>query len=99
MTIPASPQYNSEMSEHLSDNAALGQFGAPEVALPSGIVSDAELQQKFREQQDAWQPRTKLGQRLKQLRQEFVAAGGQLLSESEIDKELRERRGSLHCED
>lgn len=87
------------MSEHLSSNAAIGPFSTPEFPISAAMASDAELQQKFREQQQAWQPRTKLGERLKELRQEFVAAGGRLLSESEIEKELRERLGSLHSED
>lgn len=98
LTILASLRYDIDMNEPMPENATLG-FGTPEFAVPSEIVSNAELQQKFREQQQAWHPRTKLGQRLKELRQEFVAAGGRLLSESELEKELRERRGRLHYED
>ncbi|MEX2170131.1 MAG: hypothetical protein WD851_12540 [Pirellulales bacterium] len=86
------------MSEHLSNKAAFGPFCTPEFPIPAAMASDAELQQKFREPQQGWQPCTKLGQRLKELRQEFVDAGGRLLSESKIDRELRERRGTLYSE-
>jgi hypothetical protein len=47
---------------------------------------------EFRAQQQ-WQPRTKLGALLKELRSQFIAEGGRLLSPSEIAAEVHERRG------
>ncbi len=47
---------------------------------------------EYRAQQQ-WQPRTKLGARLKELRSQFIAEGGRLLSPTEIAAEIRERRG------
>lgn len=43
-------------------------------------------------------PRTLLGQRLLQLRENHVANGGRLLSPEELDEEVRQRRGGLACE-
>jgi predicted HTH domain antitoxin len=44
--------------------------------------------------EEAWQPRTDLGQRLLDLRRAYVKDGGRLLDPEELDEELRERRGS-----
>jgi hypothetical protein len=44
---------------------------------------------------DRWQPRTNLGRLLKELRQQFVASGGKLLSPEEIAVDLKSRRGDL----
>ena len=45
---------------------------------------------EFRDQQK-WQPRTKLGARLKELRSQFIAEGGRLLSPAEIAAEIRQQ--------
>ena len=63
----------------------------PVVPLSTSGSLDA-LVREFHAQQDAWQPRTALGRRLKELRARFVADGGQLLSDEQIEQELRERR-------
>ncbi|MGA1262942.1 MAG: hypothetical protein ACO331_03410 [Prochlorothrix sp.] len=42
-----------------------------------------------------FQPRTPLGQRLLDLRNQHIASGGRLLSGDELDAEVQERRGGV----
>ena len=43
--------------------------------------------------------RTELGRRLRKIRERRIAAGGDLLTVEEIDRELAERRGERHPEE
>ena len=63
--------------------------------------SDATLEDVLREfrEQEGWLPRTPLGQRLKELRQQFIAEGGKLLTADEVAAEVRERRGKYFAEE
>ena len=45
-----------------------------------------------------WAPKTPLGQKLKQLRSQFIAEGGDLLTADEVAAEVRDRRGSHFSE-
>jgi hypothetical protein len=85
--------YNPFMAENLSYDVTPVP-DAPIVPLGTS-GSSAQLLREFHAQQDAWQPRTALGRRLKELRAKFVADGGQLLTDEQIEEELRERRGSF----
>lgn len=40
-----------------------------------------------------FRPRTPLGRRLWEIRERFIASGGRLLTEAEIEQEVAERRG------
>lgn len=51
----------------------------------------------FRANQD-WAPKTPLGKKLKELRSQFIAAGGDLLTADEVAAEVRDRRGSTFSE-
>ncbi len=42
-----------------------------------------------------WTPRTELGKKLLALRQEYIAAGGKLLIDLELDDEIQARRGGV----
>jgi hypothetical protein len=63
--------------------------------------ADATLEDVLREfrEQESWTPRTPLGKRLKELRQQFVAEGGELLTADEVTAELRQRRGKHFAEE
>jgi len=50
-------------------------------------------------QQEGWVPRTPLGQRLKELRQQFISEGGKLLDAEEVAEEVRQRRGKHFSEE
>ncbi|MCP4190018.1 MAG: hypothetical protein GY768_05255 [Planctomycetaceae bacterium] len=66
------------------------------------VKADKSLEEalrRFRIEHDDWQPKSALGQRLKELRGEFVASGGELLSPDQINDELAERRGHSFTED
>ncbi|MBE9202864.1 hypothetical protein IQ218_04555 [Synechocystis salina LEGE 06099] len=42
-----------------------------------------------------FQPRTQLGRELLALREEYIASGGKLFSEDELDAEMDDRRGGV----
>ncbi len=42
-----------------------------------------------------YQPRTELGKRLLELRRKYIERGGRLLSEDELEVEIRSRRGGV----
>lgn len=44
---------------------------------------------------DHYQPRTELGRKLIALRRANILAGGKLLSNDELDEEIRRRRGGV----
>ncbi len=52
----------------------------------------------FRTRQRQWQPRTPLGARLKDLREQFLTDGGKLLDADEVEADLRDRRGCTFAE-
>lgn len=63
--------------------------------------TDATLEEVLRDfrEQEGWVPRTPLGRRLKELRQQFIAEGGQLLTADEVAAEVRDRRGKHFTEE
>jgi hypothetical protein len=63
--------------------------------------SEASLEDVLREfrEQESWVPRTPLGRRLKELRQQFIAEGGELLTPDEVEAEVRNRRGKHFAEE
>lgn len=81
------------MSSNLTDE--LNAFQAFVTAQFSGCA-DLSLEQALREfrEQPQWQPRTPLGQRLRDLRSQFIAEGGKLLDPLEVEAEARDRRGA-----
>jgi hypothetical protein len=81
----------------MPDNLSYDVTSLPDapVVVPGAVGSQDELLRQFHAQQSAWQPRTALGRRLKELRERFVADGGQLLTNEQIDEELRARRGAF----
>ena len=88
------------MAENLPDNAPVApHFVDATIIPPECDTSAAGAIHAFREQQNAWQPRTALGNRLKELRSQFVAAGGTLLTNAEIEIERRKRQGTSLAED
>ncbi len=50
---------------------------------------------EYREMLYDYRPRTELGRRLLELRRKYIAGGGRLLSEDEIEIEIRSRRGGV----
>jgi hypothetical protein len=42
-----------------------------------------------------WTPRTDLGKKLLALRQEYIAAGGKMLTATDLDNEIQTRRGGV----
>lgn len=73
------------------------QFAA-ELKTAGTMVSLDEAMQRFREQQRL-PARTPLVRTLDQLRAQFIAAGGTLLTADEIEQEVRERRGTHFAEE
>lgn len=47
------------------------------------------------ETSDDFQPRTSLGSRLLNLRNQYIASGGTLLTGDELDAEMNQRRGGV----
>jgi hypothetical protein len=62
------------------------------------VESLEETLRQFRLQQDAWTPRTPLGRRLKELREQFITEGGTLLTADEVAEERRSRQGNRFAE-
>jgi hypothetical protein len=79
-----------------------GQIVLPDaLPLPDGTkvcVSVREASATADANDQKWRPQTALGRRLKTLREEFIAAGGKLLSADEIDREVSDRRGQTLAE-
>ena len=84
------PTETSELDEFLDFAEELKSSGT--------IVSLDEAMQRFREQQQA-PPRTPVVQRLDELRAQFIAEGGKLLTPQEVEREVRERRGAQFAEE
>jgi hypothetical protein len=59
----------------------------------SEFVRQAVAEKLARESKPAWQPKTTTGRKLLQLRNQFLAQGGELLDTDGIADELRQRRG------
>lgn len=57
-----------------------------------------EVLREFREHEN-WTPRTPLGRQLQELRREFIAEGGKLLTADEVAAEVRERCGKHFTEE
>jgi hypothetical protein len=59
----------------------------------SAFVRQAVAEKLARESKPAWRPKTANGRKLLQLRNQFLAQGGELLDADGIADELRQRRG------
>ena len=47
---------------------------------------------------DHYQPRTELGRKLIELRRAYIQSGGKLMTQDEINEEVRRRRGGVSDE-
>jgi hypothetical protein len=61
----------------------------------SSFVRQAVAEKLARQPLPLWEPKTSTGRRLLELRNQFLAQGGELLDADGIAKELRHRRGGL----
>ncbi|MGA2544186.1 MAG: hypothetical protein ABSG78_21770 [Verrucomicrobiota bacterium] len=61
----------------------------------SAFVRQAVAEKLARQSAPAWQPKTSTGRKLLELRNQFLAQGGELLDAEGIAEELRRRRGGL----
>jgi hypothetical protein len=61
----------------------------------SEFIRDAIGEKLARMEKAPWRPKTSVGRKLIQLRQQFIANGGELLDSHGLAAELRERRGGL----
>jgi hypothetical protein len=59
------------------------------------FVRQAVAEKLARQSAPAWKPKTATGRRMLQLRNQFLAQGGELLDAEGIAAELRQRRGGL----
>jgi len=87
--VPSTPIYEERL---VPDYTAGIQMSWSNVVTAIEIVSGPALRGIA---VDAYEPRTELGKRLLELRRSHVSGGGRLLDWSEIDAEVRERRGGL----
>lgn len=46
-------------------------------------------------EEEKYQPKTKLGQRLWELRKKIISGGAKLLNEEELEREVQERKGGI----
>ena len=61
----------------------------------SQFVRQAVAEKLARQSRPAWRPKTATGRKLLQLRNQYLAQGGELLDAGGIAEELRQRRGGL----
>lgn len=86
------------MSTETAELDAFYQFAERKLREQCSTATLEEMLHEFR-QQESWAPRTPLGQQLKQLRRQFIAEGGKLLTAEEVADEVRERRGKHFAEE
>jgi hypothetical protein len=86
------------MSTQIPELDAFYQFAQQKLSREGSQTPLEDVLREFREQ-ESWTPRTPLGQRLKELRQQFIAKGGELLTPDQVAVEVRERRGEHFSED
>lgn len=80
------------MSTETPELDAFYRFAQRLLAQEGSEANLEDVLRAFRQQED-WAPRTPLGRRLKELRHQFIAEGGVLLSADEVSAEVSERRG------
>lgn len=86
------------MSTETAELDAFYQFAQRTLRQEGADATLEDMLRAFREQ-ERWVPRTPLGRRLKELRQQFLAEGGTLLTADEVAAEVRERRGRHFAEE
>ena len=86
------------MSTETTELDEFYQFAQSVLRQQNSKIPLEDLLEEFREQ-ESWVPRTPLGQRLKELRQQFLTEGGELLSPDEVAAEVRQCRGRHFGED
>ena len=86
------------MSTETAELDAFYQFAQRKLRQKGSDSTLEDVLLEFREQ-ESWAPRTPLGQRLNELRQQFIAEGGKLLTADEVAAEVRQRRGRHFAEE
>ena len=97
LTCPQPARYGEYMGMDTKELDAFYRF-ACENASNGEAQSIEDALRDFRARQCGWQPRTPLGARLKDLREQFLADGGRLLTADEVEADLRDRRGCTFAE-
>jgi hypothetical protein len=86
------------MPTQTAELEAFYQFAQRRLRQEEAEATLEQVLQEFREQ-EGWAPRTQLGQRLKDLRRQFIEEGGELLTADEVAAEVRQRRGRHFSEE
>ena len=86
------------MATEIPELDAFYRFAQRKLRDDGAETSLEEVLREFREQEN-WTPRTPLGQHLQELRRQFIADGGKLLTADEVADEVRERRGEHFTEE
>ncbi|MFO7907491.1 MAG: hypothetical protein R6U98_32890 [Pirellulaceae bacterium] len=86
------------MATEIPELDAFFRFAQRKLRDGGAEISLEEVLREFREQEN-WTPRSPLGQQLQELRQQFIAEGGELLTADEVAAEVRERRGKHFTEE
>jgi len=86
------------MATEIPELDAFYRFAQRKLVEDGAETTLEQVLREFRGKYD-WTPRTPLGQQLQELRRQFIAEGGELLTADEAAAEVRERCGKHFTEE